>query len=813
MYKKLILVLLAALLLFSSSVSSSFAKAEESKALPPLKIVQLGDSYSAGNGARSISGNLNYEGIEGCYRSPTNWGHQFADTLKDTFSVTYINRACSGGVTYNITSPRVMDDHLLKDTFGNCPQTDYPDEESIVEENLLFCKRTIEAQWDAVDSSVDLVIMTMGGNDVHFDDIVKQCFLIGLRDPAGCRYMVEQADRGLDGVEQRLYDIFMALRGKLRSDAKVVFVTYPYLTTDVDYRLKDIFTGDEYAAAQEIRALGLKGDERQRNAVNRANDKAGEDFIVLYDGTKALFDGHEPNPFFSEENPDRWLHEFIVNPLSDSYHPNPEGHENWGRALSAFETFGVVTNGSFGRDADVDIAFVVDTTGSMGDEIAQVRADLSALVNKLASTTSSYRVAVVSYRDFPERTGDSKDYPYRVDQTFTNDLGLIQAAIDSLDADAGGDDPETVFSGIQAALELPWRPGVTKTMIVLGDAPALSPEPISDLTASQIVANSIAIDPVQVIGVNVGDLDDNGVLGQISGDTGGSVISGTSALTDTILEIFDATAKRPLAWVGQAYSGKIGEPIQFDASGSFDPSGFPLSLYEWDFDGNGTFDLTTTEPSATHVYNADFNDFVVLRVTSPGGTALASARTVVNMEGFASQGDEDSCELDENGYSIIVDENGIFIPCTADHLPEKDKEGVREVSGGTSSSGSMGALPFVLLIIFAGAVWIYSSQAQKSSKKLHINAYLQWVNAPNNVQTIPLKMEFNIGRSRGADLRLADAKVSRIHARIRYAQGAWYIQDQGSAGGTFVNGQRIQAKRLANGDRIRIGSSEFEFRE
>jgi hypothetical protein len=183
------------------------------------------------------------------------------------------------------------------------------------------------------------------------------------------------------------------------------------------------------------------------------------------------------------------------------------------------------------------------------------------------------------------------------------------------------------------------------------------------------------------------------------------------------------------------------------------------------------------------------------------------------MEGFASQGDEESCELNVNGYSIIIDENGIFIPCTADHLPEKDKEGVREVSGGTSSSGSMGALPFVLLIIFGGAVWIYSSKAQKSSKKLHINAYLQWVNAPNNVRTIPLKMEFDIGRSRSADLRLADAKVSRIHARIRYAQGAWYIQDQGSAGGTFVNGQRIQAKRLDNGDRIRIGSSEFEFRE
>lgn len=196
----------------------------------------------------------------------------------------------------------------------------------------------------------------------------------------------------------------------------------------------------------------------------------------------------------------------------------------------------------------------------------------------------------------------------------------------------------------------------------IGRCSCAFPGPITNLTASQIVANSIAVDPVQVIGVNVGNLDSNGELGLIAGRTGGSVISGTSALTDTILEIFDATAKQPFAWVGQAYSGKIGEPIQFDASGSYDPSGFPISRYEWDFDGDGIFDLDTTEPSATHIYDMDFNDFVVLRVTSPGGTALASARAVVNSEGFASQGDEESCELDKNGYSIIVDESGIFIP-------------------------------------------------------------------------------------------------------------------------------------------------------
>ncbi len=75
-----------------------------------------------------------------------------------------------------------------------------------------------------------------------------------------------------------------------------------------------------------------------------------------------------------------------------------------------------------------------------------------------------------------------------------------------------------------------------------------------------------------------------------------------------------------------------------------------------------------------------------MRVTSPGGTALASARTVVNEQGFAPQGGEEACALDENGYSIITDEHGVFINCTPDSLPEADQEGVTENSGNSVES-------------------------------------------------------------------------------------------------------------------------------
>ncbi len=677
-----IFVFIAALflLIFFNSTSS----AQEDELRTPLKIVHLGDSYSAGNGARSAEGKRNYHSVSGCYRSPTNWGSQFAQSLTDTFAVTYINRACSGGVVSQILNERDMNDTAFKNLDGSCPSPDYADEEFYVDTSLLKCSRFINPQIDAIDSSVDLVLMTMGGNDLGFDSIVKNCFAVGLRSASGCREVVEEANDGLADLEDELVETFAAIREKLDPEARIAYVSYPYLLLDVEYELVD-WAGtrweDRYDAGAEIRALSELGDTHQVAAVAAANAAAGEEYIVFYDGTKALFAGHEPHPAASERNPDRWIMEFEGRKMVEWYHPNALGHENWGAALSVFETFGAV-GGTFDANSNIDVVFVVDTTGSMGGEIAQVQADLSSLVNQLAATTDSYRVAIVSYRDFPERTGSSIDYPARVDQTFTEDTALIQAAIDSLTARGGGDWPETVFSGIQTAIELPWRPGVTKIAIVIGDAPALSPEPISNLTAPQIVANSIAVDPVQVIGVNVGSLDANGALGQIADGTGGSIVSSTSDLTTTILEILDQAANQPFAWIGQAYSGQIGQPIQFDASGSYDPSGLPLTLYEWDFDGDGLFDLATTETAVTHAYDAAFNGFVVLRVTGPGGTALASARTVVNADGYASQGDEAPCELDENGYSIIFDEEtGRFLSCTPDNLPEVDQEGVSEIVG------------------------------------------------------------------------------------------------------------------------------------
>jgi predicted component of type VI protein secretion system len=99
-----------------------------------------------------------------------------------------------------------------------------------------------------------------------------------------------------------------------------------------------------------------------------------------------------------------------------------------------------------------------------------------------------------------------------------------------------------------------------------------------------------------------------------------------------------------------------------------------------------------------------------------------------------------------------------------------------------------------------------------------VSAFLVYRDEDAYQRTFPLDdgvERVRIGRGIGADLRLAwDREVSRIHAELERLGGGWGLSDDGlSANGTFVNGERLRGRRrLAGGDRIRIGKTELTFR-
>ncbi len=72
--------------------------------------------------------------------------------------------------------------------------------------------------------------------------------------------------------------------------------------------------------------------------------------------------------------------------------------------------------------------------------------------------------------------------------------------------------------------------------------------------------------------------------------------------------------------------------------------------------------------------------------------------------------------------------------------------------------------------------------------------------------TVPLDREVLLGRDPGCALRLPAEDVSRRHARVAPAEDGHLVEDLGSTNGTFVNGAPVSARRLASGDRIRVGS-------
>lgn len=70
-----------------------------------------------------------------------------------------------------------------------------------------------------------------------------------------------------------------------------------------------------------------------------------------------------------------------------------------------------------------------------------------------------------------------------------------------------------------------------------------------------------------------------------------------------------------------------------------------------------------------------------------------------------------------------------------------------------------------------------------------------------------------IGRGLSVDVHLDDASVSRRHARIVERGGRAVVLDDRSLNGTWVNGRRVEAAMLSDGDEIALGRVVLQFLE
>lgn len=145
----------------------------------------------------------------------------------------------------------------------------------------------------------------------------------------------------------------------------------------------------------------------------------------------------------------------------------------------------------------LDLMLVIDTTGSMGDEIRYLASELASIVDALKARHQGIdlRVGFVFYRDL----GD--DYVTNT-LPMTRDISAAQAELRQRWAGGGGDYPEAMEQALIRAAGQDWRPDAAKSLLLVADAPPHD-ENVGKawLAAEHLRAKRVHVVPVAASGV------------------------------------------------------------------------------------------------------------------------------------------------------------------------------------------------------------------------------------------------------------------------------------------------------------------------
>ncbi|HEU5076479.1 MAG TPA: vWA domain-containing protein [Polyangiaceae bacterium] len=165
----------------------------------------------------------------------------------------------------------------------------------------------------------------------------------------------------------------------------------------------------------------------------------------------------------------------------------------------------------------VDVVFVLDTTGSMSEEISALKGTIREVVASLRRQNARPRLGLVEYKDVTD------SYVTRLHQ-MTTDVDGFTERVASLEASGGGDTPEHVNAGLRVAVDqIRWNPeSVARLAFLIGDAPPQLGYQQDVSYASSIKAASHK--GIQIFTIAASGMDDLGqvVWRQIAQYTGGT---------------------------------------------------------------------------------------------------------------------------------------------------------------------------------------------------------------------------------------------------------------------------------------------------
>jgi len=224
---------------------------------------------------------------------------------------------------------------------------------------------------------------------------------------------------------------------------------------------------------------------------------------------------------------------------------------------------------------NIQIAFVIDATGSMTDEMEYLKAEIADVISKIRQTNSGANVqtAICVYRDF----GDS--YVVK-SMDFTTNEATAQSFLSKQSADGGGDFPEAVQEAFAESLKFSWSDGATTKLVIhVADAPAHNNdcsdwqklvEEFCDMGARIISVASSGIDKSTEYLFRSQSLISNGCYVYLTDESGiGNEHLEATVETRPVVEYLNACLIR---LINGYHSGTFSAPIYYgnENSGKFD---------------------------------------------------------------------------------------------------------------------------------------------------------------------------------------------------------------------------------------------------
>ena len=307
-----------------------------------------------------------------------------------------------------------------------------------------------------------------------------------------------------------------------------------------------------------------------------------------------------------------------------------------------------------------DVVFTIDTTGSMQPYIDAAVTGVEAAANQTLKKDPQSRIAVVQYRDF----GD--DFVSKVVTPFTSDLSQVSSGLKTLVADGGGDWPEAVLSGVVTSAQLDWRDNATRSIVVVGDAPAHDPESETGYTsesvtkllkaggiqgtikpsaakvsllrsASTATASSAATEgaeegstsSISLYSLSADESFKDSVSGIVSASGGLNFeLANAGDLGAALEDAFADVMAAPVADV--AAPSVTTEGLTITVSGAATTAGDPDLQYAFDLDGDGTYEKVTGNSSvASTRFDTAGVHKVGLRVTDSRGRVSTDSSEVL----------------------------------------------------------------------------------------------------------------------------------------------------------------------------------------